>query len=117
MGKRKRAKENTQKKCKKQKIDISSFELETKRYSFELMENEWVGLISDTHGILDSKTLEIMGKYEPNLILHAGDVGPGKRKGNRLDAKEVITKLNNLDAEVVAIRGNVDIRSNSRCHA
>ncbi|MEX2236319.1 MAG: metallophosphoesterase family protein [Dehalococcoidia bacterium] len=54
-----------------------------------------VGLISDTHGYLDPRAVELLRGVE--LILHAGDVGSLK----------VVEELARL-APVRAVRGNVD---------
>lgn len=54
-----------------------------------------VGVISDTHGLLRPEALQ---KLEgSDLIVHAGDVGPG----------DIIERLEEV-AATVAIRGNVD---------
>ncbi|HKW61522.1 MAG TPA: metallophosphoesterase family protein [Candidatus Acidoferrum sp.] len=55
----------------------------------------YIGLISDTHGLLRPQALEALRASE--LILHAGDVGK----------PEILTALGEL-APVVAVRGNVD---------
>jgi uncharacterized protein len=54
-----------------------------------------IGLISDTHGLLRPKALEVL--QGSDLILHAGDIGN----------PEVIEKLRAV-APVIAVRGNVD---------
>jgi len=54
-----------------------------------------VGLVSDTHGHFDPRLDEILAGCE--LILHAGDVGPG----------EVLDELRRI-APVRAVRGNID---------
>lgn len=55
----------------------------------------YLGLISDTHGLLREKAIRALRGSE--LILHAGDLG----------APEILEKLKEL-APVVAVRGNVD---------
>jgi putative phosphoesterase len=55
----------------------------------------YLGLISDTHGLLRKKALGALRGSE--LILHAGDVG----------APEILESLREI-APVVAVRGNVD---------
>ncbi len=54
-----------------------------------------IGVLSDTHGILESKILEAFQGVE--RILHAGDVG----------GAEILTELEAL-APVTAVRGNCD---------
>ena len=55
----------------------------------------YLGLISDTHGLLRKKALEALRRSD--LILHAGDVG----------APEILESLREI-APVLAVRGNVD---------
>lgn len=55
----------------------------------------FIGLISDTHGYLDSSVLEVFA--ETDLIIHAGDIG----------RPEILQVLNAL-APVKAVRGNMD---------
>jgi len=55
----------------------------------------WVGVISDTHGLVRPEALEALRGCD--LIVHAGDVGK----------PEVLDRLSEL-APVVAIRGNND---------
>lgn len=55
----------------------------------------WVGIISDTHGLLRPEAERALAGAE--LIIHAGDVGnPG-----------ILTRLKRI-APVFAVRGNVD---------
>ena len=55
----------------------------------------WIGVISDTHGLLRPEALQALAGS--HLIIHAGDIGdPGI-----LDALRII-------APVVAVRGNID---------
>ncbi|HZU28750.1 MAG TPA: metallophosphoesterase family protein [Bryobacteraceae bacterium] len=54
-----------------------------------------VGLISDTHGLLRDEAEEALRGSD--LIIHAGDVGPG----------DVLLRLHAL-APVVAVKGNID---------
>lgn len=54
-----------------------------------------LGVISDTHGLLCPKAVEVL--KDSDLILHAGDI----------DRPEVIEALTAI-SPVVAIRGNVD---------
>jgi uncharacterized protein len=54
-----------------------------------------LGLISDTHGLLRDSAKAALEKVE--VIIHAGDIGPGK----------VLKDLESI-APVVAVRGNVD---------
>ncbi|HMC82257.1 MAG TPA: metallophosphoesterase family protein, partial [Candidatus Polarisedimenticolia bacterium] len=54
-----------------------------------------IGVISDTHGRLDSQVLEEFRSVA--RILHAGDVG----------SEEVLLELSAV-AQVIAVRGNVD---------
>jgi putative phosphoesterase len=60
-----------------------------------LDDRRWVGLISDTHGLLRPEALE--GLRGAARIVHAGDVGRG----------EILETLETL-APVTAVRGNVD---------
>jgi len=53
-----------------------------------------VGLGSDTHGLADERLLQALAGCE--LLLHAGDIGPG-----------VLERLRSV-APVVAVRGNTD---------
>jgi putative phosphoesterase len=55
-----------------------------------------IGVVSDTHGTLDSRVLELFAGVD--LIIHAGDVG---REEILIDLKAV--------APTVAIFGNIDI--------
>ncbi len=55
----------------------------------------FVGVISDTHGLLHPEALEAL--HGSQHIIHAGDVG----------APEILEKLANI-APVTAIRGNID---------
>jgi uncharacterized protein len=59
------------------------------------MNEQKIGVIADTHGLLRPEALEIL--KGSNLIVHAGDVGK----------PEVLEALQEL-APVVAVRGNVD---------
>jgi hypothetical protein len=54
-----------------------------------------IGVLSDTHGWLDSRVIEVFGGVE--RILHAGDVG----------TEEVLLELGAV-APVTAVRGNTD---------
>jgi putative phosphoesterase len=54
-----------------------------------------VGVLSDTHGLLRPRVLELLTGCE--LILHAGDVG----------GPQILAALSRL-APVLAVRGNVD---------
>ncbi|MBZ5629690.1 MAG: metallophosphatase family protein [Acidobacteriia bacterium] len=57
---------------------------------------EWVvGVISDTHGLLRSQAVKALRGSQ--LILHAGDIGPG----------DILRQLARI-APVRAVRGNVD---------
>src|SRR5690606_18623862 len=60
-----------------------------------VMKARFVGVISDTHGLIRPTALEALAGAE--LILHAGDIGK----------PEVLDALRNI-APAVAIRGNVD---------
>ncbi|KAB3526744.1 metallophosphoesterase family protein [Alkaliphilus serpentinus] len=59
------------------------------------MEDIFIGVISDTHGLLRPEVLEKLQGC--SLILHAGDVGKG----------EIIQELMEI-APVIAVRGNID---------
>jgi putative phosphoesterase len=60
-----------------------------------LSDRPWVGLISDTHGLLRSEAVERLRGAE--RIVHAGDVGRGP----------ILEGLASV-APVTAVRGNVD---------
>jgi hypothetical protein len=55
----------------------------------------WIGVISDTHGLLRPEALEVL--RGASHILHAGDIG----------TPAILTELARI-APVTAIRGNVD---------
>jgi putative phosphoesterase len=59
------------------------------------MDKHFIGVISDTHGLLRAEAVEAL--KGSNLIIHAGDVGK----------PEVLKALKQI-APVVAIRGNID---------
>jgi uncharacterized protein len=63
--------------------------------SSKTREPRWIGVISDTHGLLRPEAVDALRGSE--LILHAGDVG----------APEILDALRKL-APVIAVRGNVD---------
>ena len=54
------------------------------------------GIISDTHGILDTRLVDIL--KECNHIIHAGDIGE----------MHILTKLKSLTIPVSAVYGNCD---------
>ncbi|MDW8801916.1 metallophosphoesterase family protein [Clostridium sp. A1-XYC3] len=54
-----------------------------------------IGVISDTHGLLRTKVLELF--QNSNLIIHAGDIG----------SIDIINSLEKI-APVVAVKGNCD---------
>ncbi|MBK5211560.1 MAG: metallophosphoesterase family protein [Coriobacteriia bacterium] len=56
-----------------------------------------IGLISDTHGKLDSRVSEIFSQQKLEAILHAGDIGP----------VDILVALEEI-APVFAVRGNND---------
>lgn len=58
-----------------------------------------VGVLSDTHGILRPRVLELLAGCQ--LLLHAGDVGVTEGEA------PILTRLARL-APVVAVRGNTD---------
>ncbi len=58
----------------------------------------FVGIISDTHGLLRPEAIRALENSE--LILHVGDVG----------SKDVLERLEQI-APVIAVRGNVDSAS------
>ena len=61
-----------------------------------------IGVISDTHGLLDPKVDELFTGVD--LILHGGDVG----------GRDILTALS-ATAPVFAVRGNVDVGDASPC--
>jgi uncharacterized protein len=63
-----------------------------------------IGVISDTHGLLRPKAVELLRGSEH--IIHAGDIG----------ALEIIPALRKI-APVTAIRGNVDMQAWARSFA
>jgi uncharacterized protein len=58
----------------------------------------YIGLLSDTHGLLREKVVQALRGVD--LILHAGDVGD----------QAILQRLKTI-APVVAVRGNIDIAS------
>ena len=54
-----------------------------------------IGIISDTHGVLQEEVLQILSECE--IILHSGDV----------DRQEIIDRLNQI-APTYVVRGNAD---------
>lgn len=61
----------------------------------ESMSERFIGVISDTHGLLRQEALQALRGAE--LIIHAGDVG----------SQVILQELEEI-APVVAIRGNID---------
>ena len=57
-----------------------------------------LGVISDTHGVLDPEVERVLRDAAPRQIIHAGDIG----------GPEVIRRLAAI-AEVVAVAGNCDL--------
>ena len=57
--------------------------------------DKWVGVISDTHGLLRPEALRLLAGCQQ--IIHAGDVG----------RPEILAALRHI-APVIAVRGNVD---------
>ena len=67
-----------------------------------------IALVADTHGWLDNQLCSALAAAKVTHILHAGDVGPGQRKGvNRLDARSLLAALSKV-SPVDAVRGNTD---------
>lgn len=67
-----------------------------------------IGILSDTHGVLDDALLDLLCAHQPAAIIHGGDIGPGRHKGKgRLAAAELVARLEAV-APVHAIAGNVD---------
>lgn len=56
-----------------------------------------VGVISDTHGVLDERAIKVFSDHKVEKIFHAGDIGPSMF----LDFLEDV-------APVIAVRGNCD---------
>lgn len=67
-----------------------------------------MGVISDTHGLLEQVVFDFLKGTE--LILHAGDIGDGKQRKTRETEFTILTKLRSI-APVLAVRGNVDTNS------
>lgn len=78
-----------------------------------------IGIISDTHGVLEKSALAFLKRIRPCLILHAGDVGD--KRASRLKPHQVLERLSrnrssssSINPEeiaptlVLACRGNVD---------
>ncbi|MCO5586378.1 hypothetical protein L7F22_040318 [Adiantum nelumboides] len=59
-----------------------------------------LGLLSDTHGLLDSATLRALRAVALHAIIHAGDVGD-KSKKSRLSAPDITTKRSLLWQETL----------------
>jgi putative phosphoesterase len=66
-----------------------------RKNSLHQKDNNLVGVISDTHGLLRPEAMKALAGV--SMIIHAGDIG----------RPEVITSLENI-APVVAVRGNTD---------
>ncbi len=58
-----------------------------------------IAVISDTHGLVDARILEVVSTC--NLVIHAGDIG----------AASVIQALEPIDGQIFAVVGNNDIAS------
>eukprot|EP00250_Pteridium_aquilinum_P002866 c13091_g1_i1 orf=3-488(-) len=73
-----------------------------------------VGLLSDTHGVLDYATLHALRATPTHAIIHAGDVGDKNRK-LRLSATQIIQNLEQSTANntVIAVAGNADESSSN----
>ena len=56
-----------------------------------------IGIVADTHGVLDERVLVALTGCD--LILHAGDVGD----------PEILERLRGISDRVVAVRGNNDV--------
>lgn len=65
-----------------------------------------VGLMSDTHGILDKRVLQAFRDAKVDYILHAGDVAD---KPNRLNIDQIRAQLEEI-APTLIVRGNNDDR-------
>ncbi|XP_057821492.2 uncharacterized protein LOC131034097 isoform X2 [Cryptomeria japonica] len=66
-----------------------------------------VGLISDTHGVVEEAALQAL-KRATDTIIHAGDVGDKNYK-SRLSAEQIIAHLQRgTNKSIVAVSGNVD---------
>ena len=68
-----------------------------------------IALIADTHGVLAPLVCPLLAAAKVTHILHAGDVGPGKKgaERNRLDARSLLAALSDV-SHVDAVRGNTD---------
>lgn len=67
-----------------------------------------IGVLSDTHGVLDAAVLALLRDRGVRHIVHAGDIGPGRHKGKgRMTAAGLLGRLAAV-APVSAIAGNVD---------
>ena len=76
----------------------------TVRTVFDVVAPLRIGVIADTHGILDDRILEVLRGCD--AVAHAGDVG----------ADEVVDALNSLDIPVWMVGGNNDLPSKWRGH-
>ncbi|CAM6097115.1 unnamed protein product [Calypogeia fissa] len=66
-----------------------------------------IGLVSDTHGVLEEATISSL-RRATDTIIHAGDVGDNRYK-RRLSAEQVIAKLaKETGKKVIRVAGNVD---------
>lgn len=70
-----------------------------------------IGVISDTHGSLEGweKAWKILKNTD--LIVHCGDLfnhGPGNPIPERYNPKELLNIFNNLDKQVLIVKGNCD---------
>eukprot|EP00908_Phaeocystis_cordata_P009062 Transcript_1979.p1 GENE.Transcript_1979~~Transcript_1979.p1 ORF type:complete len:273 (-),score=16.91 Transcript_1979:191-1009(-) len=75
-----------------------------------------IALIADTHGWLAPRVCPTLAREGVTELLHAGDVGPGKkaveqkdlREGRRSSAGSLIAALEEVLPMVRAVRGNTD---------
>lgn len=71
-----------------------------------------IGIISDTHGVVDRRILEVLRNHSVTHIVHAGDVMDGPDT-NRQELEDVLELLEQI-APVTVVRGNND--DDSRAH-
>ena len=67
-----------------------------------------VGILADTHGLLDARVCPSLSTSHVDYILHAGDVADASlRPPSRLGAPDLLAALAGV-APVIAVRGNAD---------
>ncbi len=66
-----------------------------------------VGVLADTHGLLDAGVCEAFREAGVSHIIHAGDICDGRPSASRLALAALLDQLREI-APVTAVRGNTD---------